>query len=637
MTDIVPEKQIKFMKILRANGMIYEDIAAITGRSLGSIWNYCKDVAVLPKGKRRNPFQQIALKDAEKIAESRLPNVTNLRLAEEVGDIDYFIEEHEVGTRFKGPLDKISTKELQKLMQEPTNYHSPLGIKEWADKYIAGPEVGLLKEPPHKFCPTQYEMMDAWATYRNCLFACFRDLGKTVVAITITTREICENRENNYFIMSESKQKAANRVRTIGNILLTNKPIIADYGFLPMTHKYEGMRASWKSSEITVKRNFRQTDPTLMAFSTESTESTGAHFAGGMYDDVWSRSLQRNARSNKDKFFNWYGEMEGCLEDAWELWLLTYKGPNDLYAELQDTQYFVTYERPAFVKYPSEWHVEFQEVEGKKVFKEIVIDTDDWELTDDGNGRFTPEFFLAKLFKSKDVAIYRSEYDLKRISSKGKYFHVNKLRKIRSYNDFFGQIKNVKERPKHMRVIGFFDLAFSQKKRADYNALAIVGIFQKKLYLLETYQRKTATDKDRVDMMRQAYKTFHPFLHEIYVESDLQQSAKVQELQKKAPFVLLKPFASRQEQNRLMKHKSNEERLPTDLKSKDLRIWAQLEGPIEDERNLWVNVNMRNYKEFISQLIDFPDSKYKDLIDAVANCCSIIRKKGALIYALSGN
>ena len=86
-----------------------------------------------------------------------------------------------------------------------------------------------------------------------------------------------------------------------------------------------------------------------------------------------------------------------------------------------------------------------------------------------------------------------------------------------------------------------------------------------------------------------------------------------------------------------MKHKSNEERLPTDLKSKDLRIWAQLEGPIEDERNLWVNVNMRNYKEFISQLIDFPDSKYKDLIDAVANCCSIIRKKGALIYALSGN
>ncbi|KKL77631.1 hypothetical protein LCGC14_2032940, partial [marine sediment metagenome] len=318
-TDPIPEELVERMRIMSANRISYKIIHELTGVSSGSISKYCKDVIKLPKQMCHNPFILMSDEEMAKIYKDQQRTPENMELAKSLGNIDYFKEQYEEGTRFDGPLSKISLFDLQELMQEPTDYHSPLKIDQWMRYYLEGKEGAFLTKKPHLWCDLQIQMFDLHQEHKRIMIETFRDAGKTMVANGILARAICENRENNYFIMSETKTKAAKRIKQIGDVLVSNKKLIADYGFLPNIKRFKGLKQSWKSDEITVKRHFKQTDPSLMGFSTESPAATGAHFAGGVFDDVWSFSLERNSMRNKEKFFGWYdGELEGCLEDAWD-------------------------------------------------------------------------------------------------------------------------------------------------------------------------------------------------------------------------------------------------------------------------------------------------------------------------------
>lgn len=638
MPQKISEEKIKHMQIFRANGMTYEEIANILDVSVGTVSNYTKDTAILPENRQRNPFSRISIENSKKIAQARTAYPENRRIAEEIGDIEYFIQEHEEGTRFEGPLDKIEIKKLQQLMKEPTGYHSHLSIPEWADYYLGSEHGRFLKHPPHLWSPLQKEIMELWTEYPRIMIETFRGAGKTMAADLILTHEICENRDNNYAIMSEIKRKARKRVKHIGDSLLTNKRIIANYGFLPHITKYEGYTQSWTQEEITVKRDFKQTDPTLMCFSTDSAAATGAHYDGMVFDDVWSRKLEKNPRKNKQKFFDWFeGELEGCLEDAWELWLLTRKSVNDLYKDLEDSKLYVTFKKPAVIKFPSKFDYKYKKIGVDKVFDHVEIHSNDWDISaivPKFQNTKKPKLESMKFFLTKKLKMERpkwmSEYQLDPIAEQGKFWSWKNLRFISGWNDFYNMLNNEKKRKKYMKIIGFMDLGFGKSMRADYTALVILGSYENKFYLLETYLKRGASENDLVRMLRQAQKTF-PLLRTVYIEEDLQQTDKVHRIKQKAPFMSIQPFLSRQEQNRIKREDSAKR---SDLSGKLLRIWAQLEGIIEDNK-LYINKNMSNFREFKDEFISFPDCDHYDVLDALGNGTSKLTTKAAVITALS--
>ncbi len=616
-----PQETIDRIVKLRAHGHSYGDIAEAAGISKTTAQKYGKNVKLLPENMR---------KSVEEVLEDE--QTFEIRKIEErkARDLDFYLSIFTEGERFLGPLDKIGLKELQELMKVPTDYHSPLSMEKWASYYLAGHENRFLKEAPHQWCKTQNEIFRLWEKHTLLMVETFRDLGKTMSAIAILVHEICENPDNNYFIMSETRQKAIFRVKDIGDILLTNKRIIADYGFLPHITKYEGHKQSWKKDEITVKRHFKQTDPTLMAFSSDSAIATGAHFAGGIFDDVWSANLELNSEKNKMKWLNWYdGELEGCLENAWELWLLTRKGPTDLYQEMEDRQFHVVYKRPAVIKFPSQYEILYKAVEGKQIFDKVAVYSDDWEITDDGNGRFDIEFFIYKMTKMDKVK-WESEYQLNPIAATGKFWNWSDLRMMRGYENFLHEVKQYSG-SRQYKIIGFMDIATGVTSRADFSALCIVALWERKFYFLELYLKRGATERDYIKMFAEACQTF-PLLRTIYMEDDLQQSDKVRRISRQVGFVNIQGFSSRQETARLRKEDSVKR---IQLPAKAMRIWWQLEDIIANNQ-LYVNKKMRNFKEFRDEFTTFPSCKHFDVIDALGNACSILEQKDAFFFVISG-
>jgi len=623
-TKKLTEKQIEGIQQLRAHGCTYRQISEYLNIGYGSAQKYAKNVTFLPKSMRMNPFELLSPKENPKQYEKRVKNPENYKY---VKTKEYWIEEHKPGTRYMGPLNLFNITEFQELMEEPTNYHSPLSMREWAIKYLEGPN-NFLKHPPYKWGEGQLEIFDLFEEHRKLMLEYHRGFGKTMAADAILVREICEHRENNYAICSETDIKARARVKHVGDMFLKNKLIIADYGFLPHQKVYKGTRQAWTKREITIKREISQTDPTLMCFSSQSKGATGAHFDGIVYDDVWSRILDRNSE-NKEKWLEWFdGELEGCLDDAWELWLLTRKGLTDLYQTMEDREYYVLLKTPAFIKYPTKYHYEYKMVKGEKIFDRVVVESDDYIISDPT--RFTPEFLLEKKMKM-NAAEWESEFQLNPTARTGKYWKWSDMRFITGYTEFELMTKE-KGASRASKMIGCMDLAFGTSARADYTALVIIGFFEQKFYFLELFLKRGANENEMVRMLSEAKKTF-PKLETVYVEADFQQSDRAESLKKKASFLHILPILSRQQQALL--EKDNKERRTVNLTGKPLRIWSQLEAIIEDH-TLWVNKTMRNFKEFKDEFITFPKCEHFDVLDALGNGISKMVKKGALIYALHG-
>ena len=217
------ETLIQKIKLLAANRVPYRTISDVTSVSVGSISKYCKGITLLPVNQCKNPFEVMSEKDYRKIEVARARTAENMTKAKMIGDIDFLIEQHLPGDRFEGPLDKVSLPDLQRLMETPTDYKSPLSLVEWMIYYLEGKEAAFLRFHPHKWSKMQLEMFGLWQQHKRLMYECFRDAGKTMVADAILLYEICENPDNNYFIMSETKEKAADRVKHIGDMLLSNK------------------------------------------------------------------------------------------------------------------------------------------------------------------------------------------------------------------------------------------------------------------------------------------------------------------------------------------------------------------------------------------------------------------------------
>jgi phage terminase large subunit-like protein len=334
---------------------------------------------------------------------------------------------------------------------------------------------------------------------------------------------------------------------------------------------------------------------------------------------------------NKEKFVNWFdGEFEGCLEEAWELWIYTKKGVNDVYRHFEEKQFYVVYKLPAILQYPSQYENIYKDVDGQPIFDKVIVRSDDYEISDPE--RFTIEQFLTKKFKMRPIE-FESELQLNAMAATGKYWSWQNLKFIKSYADFF-ELVEPKRRQQKLQVIGAMDLAYGKSARADFTALAIIGMFENKYYVLDVLTKRGASVAQMAQMIGDAYRTMGKYypMTEIYVENDFWQSEYVTKLRKKCPFVTIKPVLARQEQAQLKKEESSKR---VDLDGKAVRIWTSLESLI-DEHRLILNKNMRNFKEFEDEFRTFPKCSHFDVLDAISMGILKMAKKSALIYALHG-
>lgn len=614
--DKLTSNVINLIKVLRMNGLSYRQIAENLDISVGSAHNYGNEVAVLPKRLQQNPFDAVK-KIKEKILDSGVPSKKLVKKAQ--AEAEYWIQEHESGTRWEGPLDIISLDDLKEQMMEPTDYHSPLTTSEWINYYTAEMAFGK----GNFLSNTQILINNFLDNNDRALVKVFRGVGKTSLIEQRMTHEICENRDRNYAFQSRESSVSIHRVNTIRTNLMINKKIIAHYGFLPHQKEWRGVRKTWRQSEITVKRPTIQHDPTLRALSWKDTKMLGGHIDGVAFDDIWSAKLQEFAERNREKWFNWYdGTFRGCLNpDAFEHLIFTPKAVNDPYKDLENRGTFAVYAQPAVYKFPSE----YKYVENNQgVIHKVDVISNDWHISDDCNNRFNIEHWLMTK-KNTSPLKWEQEFQINPLPPKGIILNWDDLRFIESAEDFF---KKVVEGSKYQKIIGCMDLAFGLSDRADYTALLIIAILGNKYYVLDGWVKRGASKRDKAKIIENAKIQF-PSLSKVYIEADLQQSEDVRELQKMINSVYILPVQSRHEMQTLKRYATG------DLSGKEVRILSQLEDPLETH-SLYINKQMACYDEFEREFRRFPRGEHDDVLDALGNGLSKLAKKRALLFGISG-
>ena len=611
----LPPKTIATIRLLRKNGFTFQAIADHLHISKSASNKHGKDVKVLPPELQIDPFSEIG----------KLDNLNALKLGKQ-DDYktqkrlkEFWKENHIEGERFDGPLELFSLNELVKMMAEPTDYHSPLNADAWFDYYIA---PLMFRGDSVTLSTTQHEVNAFLDTHQHALVEVFRKMGKTVLVVGRLTNQIVENREENFAVQSEIIDRSRDRVMAVRAHLQSNSRLIADYGYLPHDKKYKNTTALWKAGEFVIKRDTIQTDPSLKALSWKDAKMLGGHFKGVLFDDPWSIKLEENRDTNKEKWFRWYdstliGSME---EDSWQHIVCTRKGLYDIYRELEDRGVFAVYRKPAIIHYPS--HIEYIKNETGQIVD--VEFSDDGEISDDCNGRFNMRFFLMQKVQMSPSA-WEMEYQLEPMPLKGRMFDWDDVQHYRMKHLY--ETKEDKIDPT-VRVIGAMDMAFGKSETAHYTALVVLGGKGRDIYLIQIYLKRGASKKYKAKMIDRA-KEDYPSLRKVFIESDLQQSAYVDEIVELVDSVRIEGVLSRHEE-KILKKESTDKLLP-----KHVRIISQIDEIIESQR-FHVREDMKHYDEFKKQLKEFPKSKYDDIIDAVGIGISKLKKRRGRIWGASG-
>lgn len=604
--------QINAIKVLRQNGMSFDGISSGLGVSVGVAHKYGSPIIKLPKNQRKDPWEVLITLQGLPTLES--PELGSYKKA--IKEKQSWIDNHIPGERFIGPLSMFSLDELCEMMVEPTGYISELGQTDWYDYYIAPMTFRGVSTTLNN---TQILLNNFFDTHKHAMGIIFREGGKTVLAEGRLTRHINEKPENNYAIQSENVERSMERLMVVRNHLMGNPRLIADYGYLPLDRDYKRIKGAWKNNQITVKRNLIQTDPTLKAVSWKDARLLGGHFHGILFDDPWSSKLEENNEKNKEKWFRWYDStLIGCMEhDSWQHIICTFKGLYDIYRDLIDRDIFSVYKQPAIWEFPTDY--EYIKNEAGKIIG-VDVRSDDWHISDDGNGRFTIEGFLMKKAQIPDSA-FQMEWQLNPLPKKGRLFDWDDV-------IFFDYTEMPKEDIKKMRVIAAMDLAFGKSDRAHFTALAIVGYLKGEYYLIDLYMKKGTSKVDKAKMIRLA-KMDYPTMRRVYIEADFHQAAYIEDLKALVPKIKIDEVLSRHEEKVLKKEDIGK------LSPKHVRIYSQIDEIVESG-HFWINERMKNKGEFEREFKEFPRSLYDDGIDATGSGMSKLKKSRIKLWGASG-
>lgn len=317
-----------------------------------------------------------------------------------------------------------------------------------------------------------------------------RDHGKSRLIAYRVAHYITKHPDCRILYISATSNLAEKQLKFIKDILTS--PIYTRY-WPDMVHPEEGKREKWTNSEISVDHPKRKEegirDPTVFTGGL-TTSLTGLHCDVAVYDDVvvYENAYTEEGRRKVESQYSLLASIEGADSQEWVCG--TRYHPKDLYSkllnmkeEIFDDNGDIVDEEPIF-----------------EVFERQVEDAGDgtgqflWPRQQRSDGKFFG-------FDTKILAKKRGQY-LDRTQFRAQYYNdpndPGELRIDRSkfqYYDkkwltFDGSAWYYKDRK--LNVFASADFAYSMDKKADYTAIAVIGMdSEHSVYILEIDRFKT--------------------------------------------------------------------------------------------------------------------------------------------------
>lgn len=435
---------------------------------------------------------------------------------------------------------------------------------------------------PHRVLGDVHKEVCAWWTREDAgdhqLLLMPRDHQKSALIAYRVAWEITRNPAVTILYISATSTLAEKQLYFIKNIL--ESKIYRRY-WPEMIHEQEGKREKWTNSEICVDHPIRKTegvrDSTIFTAGL-TTSITGLHFEIAVLDDV---VVKENAytEEGRNKVEGQYSllssiESTGTDENATgaQEWVVgTRYHPKDLYSSLIAMEHSVYDENGEEVGSEPVYEVFQREVEDRGDGTGEFL----WPRQQNERGKwfgFDNRILAKKRAKYLDRTQFRAQYynnpndpDNARISpTKFQYFDKKFLKEeggIWFYKD------------SRLNIFGAIDFAFSLRKKADYTAIAVVGVnAENDIFVLDIDRFKT--DKISVyfeHLMQMFYKWGFKKLR---AEVTVAQQAIVREL--KESYIKKQGLPLKIDEYRPSRHEgTKEERIAAILEPRydNLAIW----------------------------------------------------------------
>ena len=338
-----------------------------------------------------------------------------------------------------------------------------------------------------------------WMTRRSAknhqLILMPRDHGKSRIAGFYALWELTRNPCARILYISSTSNLAEKQLGFIKDRMQTS--LYRKY-WPEMTHPEPGKRKKWTSTEIEVDHPLRVAegvrDPSIMTAGL-TTSITGLHFDIAILDDVvvMENAYTEEGRNKVKSQYSLLSSIESA--DAREIAVGTRYHPKDLYADMLEMAYDI-YDKKGVV---------IERTEVYEVFERQVEDTGDgsgqflWPRQQRTDGKwfgFDQNILATKRAKYLDRTQFRAQYynDPNDTSSAGinrglfQYYEPTFVKQVQGHWYYKGA---------RLNLIASADFAYTLSKRADYTAMAVIGIdSDRNYYVLDIDRFKTNSIKE---------------------------------------------------------------------------------------------------------------------------------------------
>jgi hypothetical protein len=348
------------------------------------------------------------------------------------------------------------------------------------------------------------ELINWWqsgARKRNCLVLLPRGHLKSKLIAYKTAWELTKDPTSTILYVSATSDLAEEQLGLIKQILTS--PTYTKY-WPEMVHQEEAKRARWNNSEIVVDHPARLRegirDPSIKTAGL-TTNITGFHATNVKLDDV---VVPGNAytEDGRQKVSNLISQIASIQEpEAITDCVGTRYHGKDLYATFLEQSYKLYNDDDEIVDEQFVWDSYIKVVEEDGVFL--------WPRARRADGKsfgFNRNVLSQIKAKYEDKTQFFAQYynnpndpSLVRISPEKFQYFDRKFIREESGRWFYNN--------KPLNVFAGMDFAFSLKKKADYSALAVVGIDpENNYYVLDIYRFKTDRISEYFDVILQSYR-----------------------------------------------------------------------------------------------------------------------------------
>ena len=332
-----------------------------------------------------------------------------------------------------------------------------------------------------------------------------RDHGKSRFAAFYALWQLTRNPSIRILYISNTSNLAEKQLGFIKDIMLSS--IYKQY-WPNMVNELEGQRKRWTTTEIMVDHPQRAADgirdPSIMTAGL-TTSIVGLHFDLIILDDVVTgdNAYTEEGREKVARQYSFLASIGGA--EAQELVVGTRYHPKDLYNEILNMRYDIF----------DDDGVPIDKEDVYEIFEKQVEDRGDgtgqflWPRQQASNGLwygFDRKIWATKFAKYIDkTQFYAQYYNNPNSATEGaisrscfQYFEPNKLKQNNGYWYFSG---------KRLNLTAAVDFSYTVSKRADYTAIAVVGIDEdRNYYVLDIDRYQTKSIKEHFERLLELHK-----------------------------------------------------------------------------------------------------------------------------------